>query len=95
MSLYYPSPGSDPDCLRDYQVLYDIDDWHEDFGPVVWWRCPIEEAPWVGTPLDDDFIENYYTHWSKLLVPPSPEEYKKEVSEIAASWTEEVRKYGR
>lgn len=27
-------------------------EYHEDMGPVLWWRFPIEEAPWVGTPLD-------------------------------------------
>lgn len=27
-------------------------EWHEDIGPVVWWMWPIEEAPYVGSPLD-------------------------------------------
>lgn len=27
-------------------------DWHEDDGDVMWWRFPIEEPPFVGTPLD-------------------------------------------
>lgn len=27
-------------------------DWHEDHGPVLWWRIPISEAPYVGSPLD-------------------------------------------
>jgi len=27
-------------------------EWHEDHGPVLWWRFPIEEPPYVGTPLD-------------------------------------------
>jgi len=27
-------------------------DWHEDLGDVLWWRMPIEEAPYVGSPLD-------------------------------------------
>lgn len=27
-------------------------DWHEDHGNVLWWRMPINEPPYVGTPLD-------------------------------------------
>lgn len=29
-----------------------ISEWHEDIGPVLWWKFPIEEPPYVGTPLD-------------------------------------------
>lgn len=27
-------------------------EWHEDHGDVLWHLWPIEQAPWVGTPLD-------------------------------------------
>ena len=27
-------------------------EWHEDMGPVLWWRFPICEPPYVGTPND-------------------------------------------
>lgn len=27
-------------------------DWREDRGDVLWWRIPISEAPYVGSPLD-------------------------------------------
>ncbi|WP_156370297.1 hypothetical protein [Novosphingobium sp. Leaf2] len=27
-------------------------DWHEDHGDVLWWRIPICESPYVGSPLD-------------------------------------------
>lgn len=27
-------------------------EWHEDVGPVLWWLWPIEQEPYVGTPLD-------------------------------------------
>ena len=56
-------------------------EWHEDIGPVLWWRFPIEEPPYVGTPLDDDFPaigtatggwEHHATHWTKLLIPEAP-----------------------
>lgn len=42
-----------------------IDQWHEDHGPALWWRFPIEEPPYSGTPLDDDW-PGYHTHWSPI-----------------------------
>jgi hypothetical protein len=27
-------------------------EWHVDMGPVLWWRFPVDEPPYVGTPLD-------------------------------------------
>lgn len=50
-----------------------LSEWHEDVGPVVWWRfCRDErpdEASWIGTPLDDDW-PGYHTHWTPH--PPIP-----------------------
>lgn len=51
-------------------VLKPISTWHEDDGNVLWHRLDerkqITEPPWCGTPLDDGFMEDYYTHWSPL-----------------------------
>lgn len=33
-------------------IAYSIDEYHEDMGPVMWFQFPIEEPPYVGTPLD-------------------------------------------
>jgi hypothetical protein len=27
-------------------------EWHEDIGDVLWWKFPIDEPPYVGSPLD-------------------------------------------
>lgn len=27
-------------------------EWHEDIGSVLWWLWPIEQPPYVGSPLD-------------------------------------------
>jgi hypothetical protein len=43
------------------------DTWHEDDGPVTWWKFPVEEPSWIGTPKDDDW-PGYHTHWT-----PHPE----------------------
>lgn len=29
-----------------------LKEWREEFGPVLWWKFPITEPPYVGTPLD-------------------------------------------
>lgn len=29
-----------------------ISEYHEDMGPVLWWKFPIDEPPYVGTPMD-------------------------------------------
>lgn len=30
-------------------------EWHEDMGPKLWWTFPIEEPPYCGSPLDEDW----------------------------------------
>lgn len=30
-------------------------EWHEDIGDVLWWKFPVTEAPYVGSPLDIGF----------------------------------------
>ena len=51
-----------------------LDEWHEDHGPVLWWRFPVDEEPYVGSPLDVEW-PCYHTHWTTILVPalPAPE----------------------
>jgi len=48
-------------------------DWKDLYGAVLWWRFPIIEPPYVGTPLDDDFPE-HVTHFTRLQVPTQPRE---------------------
>ncbi|MDU2057687.1 MAG: hypothetical protein E6719_00025 [Dermabacter sp.] len=54
-----------------------IDEWHEVDGPVLWWRDPIEEPPYVGTPDDADFDETY-KWWSPIDTPEIPESETRE-----------------
>lgn len=44
-------------------------EWHEGWGPVVWWRFPAEEPCYIGSPLDKDW-PGYHTHWTPH--PPVP-----------------------
>lgn len=32
-----------------------LSEYHEDMGDVLWWKFPIEEPPYVGSPLDCGF----------------------------------------
>ena len=36
--------------------LRPIDEYHEDMGSVLWWKFPITEPPYVGSPLDCGFV---------------------------------------
>lgn len=46
--------------------------WHEDMGDVLWWRFPVDEAPWVGSPLDCAW-PGYHTHFTPLPAVPEPQ----------------------
>lgn len=50
-----------------------LDDWHEDYGHVVWWAWEdgewLGEPSYIGSPLCDDW-PGYHTHWSPH--PPFP-----------------------
>lgn len=43
-----------------------ITEWSEDDGQCLWWHFPVEEAPYVGSPLDTDFDEHWHTWWTPL-----------------------------
>ena len=50
--------------------------WDEDLGDCLWWDFPVEEPPYCGTPLDDDFPK-YKTHFTELHIPEEVEEEPK------------------
>jgi hypothetical protein len=50
--------------------VYPREAWHEDMGPVIWWKSPIDEPPYVGTPLDLDW-PGHHTHFTLILAPAS------------------------
>lgn len=53
-----------------------LSDWKEEDGPVLWWRFPVEEPPYCGSPLHDSW-PGYHTHWTPLILPDDPAEAKK------------------
>jgi hypothetical protein len=54
--------------VRQLKTARPIDEWHEDYGDVLWWTFPIEEAPYCGNPLDSAW-PGYHTHWTPIVVP--------------------------
>lgn len=63
------------DYLASLHTLRPAVEYHEDYGTVLWWRLPIEEPPYVGSPLNTDWDDmmicgqsraEYYTHWLPL-----------------------------
>lgn len=36
-------------------TLRKFDDWYEDASPMLWWRHPVSEPPYCGTPYDEDW----------------------------------------
>ena len=64
--------------LLEHAALHPRDTWSEEDGDVLWYRLPIEEPPYCGTPNSSDWPEcpgepvydGYYTHWQRL--PPLP-----------------------
>lgn len=48
-----------------------IEEWGEDYGDVLWWKFPIEEPPYVGSPLDEKWPA-YHTHWTPIMMPQPP-----------------------
>jgi hypothetical protein len=53
------------------KVARPLDDWDEDTGNAIWWRFPINEPPYVGTPNCDDW-PGYHTHWTPIICPDEP-----------------------
>jgi len=51
------------------EVAIPGEEYHEDLGAVLWWRFPVDEPPWCGSPNDSDW-PGYHTHFTPL--PPVP-----------------------
>lgn len=57
---------------NDLHAPFPRDEWHADDGDVLWWRFPVTEPPYVGSPLDGDDFPDYVTHWTRCPVPTMP-----------------------
>ena len=66
----YIDSGLSPEEVQALKTARPLNEWHEDYGDCLWWKFPIEEPPYCGSPLCEDWPE-YHTHWTPL--PPCPE----------------------
>ncbi len=57
--------------------LMPADEWDEDMGDVLWFHLPLQEAPYVGSPLDETWGDvwpsgetaaTWYTHFQLITV---------------------------
>lgn len=62
-----------PEVVPRQDIARPLEEWHEDYGDVLWWKFPIEEPPYVGSPLDEDWT-GYHTHWTPIVCPEPPKE---------------------
>lgn len=53
------------------KVARPASEYHEDMGDVLWWKFPVEEPPYCGSPLDVNW-PGYHTHFTPLVVPDVP-----------------------
>lgn len=55
-------------------------EWTPEIGDALWWHFPIDEPPYVGSPLSSDWPEGeghllhdgYYSHWTPIVIPTTP-----------------------
>lgn len=57
--------------LKTYRRALPLRNWHEDVGSALWWRFPVTEEPYAGSPLDTEW-PGYHTHWTPFVVPTEP-----------------------
>ena len=62
----------DAEAGLDAKQARPLADWNEEVGVTLWWRFPVEEPPYCGSPVCDDW-PGYHTHWTPILVPHEPD----------------------
>lgn len=55
---------------EDANTLRPVVEWNEDISHAcLFWKLPIVEPPMVTNPLSNDWIEDYFTHFTKIIEP--------------------------
>jgi hypothetical protein len=65
LARHYLATRKDDEGIADPIYARPRDEYHEDYGDVLWVKFPIEEPPYVGSPLWIDW-PGYHTHWIPL-----------------------------
>jgi hypothetical protein len=69
---HWALPFIDDVTLDELRRAQPLDQWHEAEGDVLWWKFPVSEPPYVGSPLDTGW-PGYYTHWTRIALPDGPD----------------------
>jgi hypothetical protein len=59
---------SESAALDEMTVVRPQSAWALSDGPVLWWKLPVSEPPYLGTPRDDGWPGDH-THWTPLPTP--------------------------
>jgi hypothetical protein len=68
---HWALPFIDDVTLDELRRAQPLDQWHEAEGDVLWWKFPVSEPPYVGSPLDTGW-PGYHTHWTRIALPDDP-----------------------
>lgn len=55
-------------------VALPAEDWYEDYGDCLWWHFPIEEPPYLGSPISwhrngEPTVPGWCTHFTRVYMP--------------------------
>ncbi|KAA8747132.1 hypothetical protein [Paenibacillus sp. UASWS1643] len=54
--------------IKELSTPRPLEEWHEDYGDVLWWELHVAEPPYCGNPLCSDW-PGYHTHWTPIVTP--------------------------
>jgi metal-dependent amidase/aminoacylase/carboxypeptidase family protein len=59
---------SESTALDEMTVVRPLAAWGSSDGSVLWWKLPVTETPYLGTPRDEGWPGDH-THWTPLPTP--------------------------
>jgi len=62
----YDNHKDDIELAEAVTKIYTVDEWHEDMGCCLFWKLPVCEPPIETSPITSDWIENYFTHFTRI-----------------------------
>jgi hypothetical protein len=69
---HWALPFIDDVTLDELRRAQPLDQWREAECDVLWWKFPVSEPPYVGSPLDMGW-PGYHTHWTRIALPDGPD----------------------
>lgn len=70
--------------IKELSTPRPLEEWHEDYGDVLWWELHVAEPPYCGNPLCSDW-PGYHTHRTPIVTPNFGQEGEGDQDEQGAS----------